>query len=529
VISCTVTIRNGNGEPLRGATVRVASNSGSTDRSGQWTTSVDPDIAASAEFVHPYYVPEKSAFIGPVQHSAWDNSLVQRQASPSNVSLTVTLGRLDTVPTLELPESRVEEIANAPPSDPAAALLFRPPRFSNRVRAYRFQWNDARTVHVAQPDLLPDPPYSGLPKGWARFHNEIVNADLAALGRFYWTEYPLRPSSPKWAVAIWSPNLSADTALELLDFVVFFSPHTQSYVAKYPYGLVRDTKPPDQQYMTLGRKYLVDEYFFVQQLLARRNRSVMVMPICNHGEWGPVASGEGLFRLLREVSVFLHRQCRTSNLGVMKPTDHPDSLAGLNQRTVSVPLTSSSFGSVPKVGKVVIGGFSTGIAAVKQVMTGWPVSLAQTFWGVTPGGGGSPEQQWAAAWRELWDLDGYHPQTGGWPAYLDQAAQWYGADSRRILRLYHSSGRVPPDPAADPHKLYKTLIGSGVRLDKSVPSTPDVGWARIVQGDRWTVVRMANEYVDHGPAAEAPPFDDAHHTTPKIGFSHAAGLTAVGK
>lgn len=529
VISCRVNVINANSEPVEGATVSVGTMSGSTDQHGRWTTTVDPEAPVSIEVSHTYYVSEKAGFKGPLQHISWDNSLVRRDSAISDVTLTATLGRIDTCPTLELQESRIEAIAKVPPYDPTAALLFRPPRFSNRTKAYRYQWNDIRTVQAAHSALLPDA-HAGLPKGWARFLSDAIKVDIAALGRFYWVQYPLRPGSPKWVVAIWSPNLSANTALDALDFVVFFSPHTLSYVAKYPYGLVPGTKPPDQQYMTLGKKYLVDEYFFVQQLLARRNRSVMVMPICNRGDWGPVTSGEGLLRLLREVSVFLHRQCRTSQLGVMKPTDHQDSLAGLNQRAVSTPLTSTSFGAVPKVGRVAISGFSTGIAVVKQVMSTWPVSLPRTFWGVTrKGDGPSSEQQWATSWRELWDLDGYHPQTGGWPAYLDQLAVWYNADRERILRLYHSSGRVPPDPTVNPHKIYKLLLGMGIRLDKSVTSTPDIGWARIVQGDRWTVVRMGDAYVDHGPPNETPPFDDAHHTTPRIGVSHAAGLTTVGK
>jgi hypothetical protein len=529
MISCAFNVINANGEPIEGATVRVGAVLGSTDQNGGWITSLDAS-PSSIEIAHLYYVPERVSFNGSLRDADWNNALVRRDnISGDTTTLTVTLGRLDTCPTVELPEPRIEAISKAPPYDPDATLIFRPPRFSNGAKAYRFQWNDIRTVHVARPALLPDPPYAELPKGWARFLSDPIEVDLAALGRFFWLQYPLRPSSPKWVVAIWSPNLSASAPLEALDFVVFFSPHTQSYVAKYPYGLVPDTKPPDQQYMTLGKKYLVDEYCFVPQLLARRNQSVMVMPICNRGEWGPFASGEGLMRLLREVSLFLHRQCRTSQLGVMKPTDDPDSLAGLNQRTIVRPLISGSFGVVPKVGRVALGGFSTGIAVVKQVLSTWPVSLAQKFWGVnSTSGGPSSQALWEATLRELWDLDGYHPHTGGWPAYLDQIASWYSADQGRRLRLYHSSGRVPPDPSVDAHKLYK-LLRAEVRLDKAIPSTPGVGAARILQGDRWTVVRMDDTYVDHGPPAESPPFDDAHHTTPRIGFSHAAGVTTIGK
>ena len=528
MIDCTVSVINANGEPIKDADVRLGTVLGSTSPDGRWTTTVDPQGPISLGISHPFYVPERASFLGDLRTAAWDNGLVRRDVTDSSLSLSVTLGRIDTSPTVELPESRVEAIAKTPPADPSAALVFRPPRF-RAVKAYRFHWNTERTVRVARPALLPDPPFEALPQGWARFQNDQIKVDTAALGRFYWVEYPQRPNSPKSVVAIWSPNLSTVQPLIAMDFVVFFSPHTASYVARYPYGLVPKTKPPDQQYTTLGKKYLVDEYFFVQQLIARRNPSVVVMPICNHGDWEPFTSGEGLLRLLREVAVFLHRQCRTSRRGNMEPTADPDALCGLNQRTVVGPLTSTSFGAVPRVGRVAIGGFSTGIAIVKKIMTSWPVSLSRALWGISGKESSSPQQLWTKSWRELWDLDGYHPQTGGWPHYLDLLETWYGETADRIVRLYHSSGRVPPDPTTDTHKLYKLMLNAGIKLDRSVPPTTGVGWARIMQGDRWTIVRMANSYVDHGPTNEAPPFDDAHHTTPRIGFSHAAGLTTLGK
>ncbi len=51
------------------------------------------------------------------------------------------------------------------------------------------------------------------------------------------------------------------------------------------------------------------------ELAARQNPAVIVLPICAHGDWGPFASGSGILRLLREVAVFSHRECRTSSLG----------------------------------------------------------------------------------------------------------------------------------------------------------------------------------------------------------------------
>jgi hypothetical protein len=94
------------------------------------------------------------------------------------------------------------------------------------------------------------------------------------LGRFFWLMHPGRPNEPQYVVAVWSPNINHDGPLELLDMVVFFSPHTAGYGARYPFGLfgmLPDPKAADQQYMTLGAKYLLQEYGFAYNLIGRRS------------------------------------------------------------------------------------------------------------------------------------------------------------------------------------------------------------------------------------------------------------------
>jgi hypothetical protein len=122
--------------------------------------------------------------------------------------------------------------------------------------------------------------------------------------------------------------------VQSLDYVVFCSPTTanEEYTAAtYPYGLVFKENP-FQKYLELAKKYMLDEFFFAYEMVAQRNRAVSVMPIGNAGDLGPCLSGEGVLRLLREIGLFLHRQCRTSRLGVRPPTDSPIELAGPNMR-----------------------------------------------------------------------------------------------------------------------------------------------------------------------------------------------------
>jgi hypothetical protein len=137
-----------------------------------------------------------------------------------------------------------------------------------------------------------------------------------------------------------------------------------------------------------------------------------------------------------------------------------------------------------------------------------------------------PEGAFNASFRELWDLDGYHPQTGGWPAYLDMLDRWCG--DNRTLRLCHSGGRVPQHPKTDPHRLWKRLIGEGVTVDRSLGPVPGMGAAQELHGKRWSVVSFDDAYIETAPQAGTPPLSDAHHATPKVAFSHVTALSPIG-
>jgi hypothetical protein len=413
-------------------------------------------------------------------------------------------------------------------ADAHAALLFHPPRFK-QLRAYNGHWNDDREIRLARAPLLPAPKNANQPPGWQRFLSDAARADVAALGRFFYLTWAARPADPQYLVAVWSPNLANEVPLPELDFIVFFSPTTAKYVPAYPYGLDKGTGIK-QPYLDLGVKYLVNEYFYVHPLIARRNRAILVMPLCRRGDWGPPGTGEGLLRLLREVALFLHREGRTSRLGNAQIDSRPDLLCGASVRDQRIPIRDPHRADVPAPGAVAIGGFSSGIAPVKAVMSRWDVGLPSTLWGVRP----TPERQgprdsWKRAFRELWDLDGFHPGTGGWPSFLTALSDWYSADNRRRVFLYHCQDTVPLDPKTDQHPFWRALQREGTTVDTVIPSTPGRGWATELAGQRWAILRLANNYISGGPRAETPPLsDDAHHNVPKVAFSHAAAVTTVG-
>ncbi|MEV5750526.1 hypothetical protein AB0L00_22120 [Actinoallomurus sp. NPDC052308] len=531
-INCTVSVVDVNGRPLAGASVSLGAARGVTDAAGTWTTVIaDPGAPITLEVDDSYHVKEVCAFEGDPRTAMWNNALVSRTINGADLLLSVRLGRMDTSPTTSRSDAELAALMTTKARDPGAVLLWKPPRFPN-VLSYRTQWNDQREVRVPRPQLLPSTAVPPGTKGWNRLQSDPAVADLAAFGRFYWLEYSPRPSRPRWVVAVWSPNLPDERPPATLDYVVFYSPTTanEEYTAAtYPYGLVY-AAAPFQKYLELAKKYLLDEFFFAYEMVAQRDRAVLVMPIGDAGDIGPWASGEGLLRLLREVGLFLHRQCRTSRLGLRPPTASPVELAGPNMRGATVPVVAGSFGDAPAVGKVAVAGFSTGIGPVKGIMPdgGWNTSLGSVLWGVPAGNGADPRRLWRESWRELWDLDGFHPATGGWPTYLDLLQTWARANESRVVRSYHTSGRVPPDPRKDPHPVWKYLRGPGLDIDLSLPAVAGIGRAQQLQNARWTSVTMDDSYLDGG-SVDLPGWLDPHHTTPRVGFPHALKITTVGR
>lgn len=523
----TFNVLDANGLPITGATcVASGGPTATTDANGSATTTTTAG-GGSFSFQHPLFVREDVVFAD-IQTGQWNNSLVGRVAvSASAVTLQVTMGKVAVAPTVEITEGQASALALAR-ADPAGVLLFRPPGFPATTRAYRFQWNATVAIRVAQQRLLPaSAPAAGM-RGWDRFQTTTSPPiPMADRGRFFWLVYPQSGPS-QFVAAIWSPNVPAPQPLPALDFAVFLSPHTQAYTAKYPYGLLpAGSNPADQQYMSLGAKYLLAEFGFAAEIAAAGFPTTLVMPICRQGDWGPFASGEGLLRLLREVAVFLHRECRTSNLGTSQPGyDVNYRLAGGSLRS-GTGIRDSYFGPVPPVGKIALSFFSTGAAPAKTAMGsgGLPHGYASADWGVPSGGSGSSFADiWKQAFREVWDLDGFHPATGGWPAYLTLLRGWYQADRARHFHLCHSSGRVPPPPMS-----YPGLLGERPGPLWTVPSRPGFGGGQELHADRWSVVTFDDAYISGGDPKIMPPLGDAHHATAAVAFAHAVTMTTIGR
>jgi hypothetical protein len=65
--------------------------------------------------------------------------------------------------------------------------------------------------------------------------------------------------------------------------------------------------------MDLGYRHLLKRAF-VDSLVARNRKAVLVMPVWKLGVMKPFNCREAVLRLCEEVVLFLHRECRTSNM-----------------------------------------------------------------------------------------------------------------------------------------------------------------------------------------------------------------------
>jgi hypothetical protein len=607
-IGLQVSVIDANGAPIKGAVVVGDFGTATTNAGGTVDLGMPESRNPRLTVKHPYYVTEDVTFEPDYANGSWDNSLVTRQVTKTGVNLQFQLGRGGTAPTVLIEESDVPNYFKGN-ANPGAAIIASCPTFPGTF-SYRNQYNINHSlgtnkngettggIRVAAPSrVLLFPPPLGLPGpnayGWDRFQNEPRAVNVATAGRFFWFLYPQQPDpapgSRQYAVAIWSPRMpdGQNTAVTSLDMIVLYSPTTAGKPtfeqARYPFGLVAGENPSDspyQPYMKLGNRYILDEeFFFALQLAANNNQAVLVMPICAAGDWGSFQYGEGVLRLLREVAVFLHRECRTSNLGDKVNGSNPYRFAGGSTRSPSFSIRGKDFGAVPIVGKVAVAFFSNGYTPVSNFLKGsWslpamgtpsnPPVFTSQYWGTPNLPPTDSARVWSTAWRELWDMDGYHPE--GWqaptsptaPCYLDNLKAWFGSkDGGRIIRLCDSSGRIGSvsnvDPSTCQHPLFYLFRKEGYTVGPlRVPQPAGKGSfvfgdARELQGERWSVVAFDDRYVLDADQSVLPmlspdlsvlqqraskdkkPVNDlidfqAHHSTARIAFSYATSLTSVG-
>ena len=460
-----------------------------------------------------------------------DNGLCRVTADATTLTVAVTLTRLRCAPTVHLPDDKIDRL---PPGDAGGVLLQRAGTDLTYRWLFTGQFPKFRTL--AQPVLD-----RAEGEEWERFHFREAAIDPVTTGREFYTEYGgTRIAAPRFAVALWVPHFA--TRMTSIDMVFFFHPSTARdpypldrfpFRGNYPYGVVKAKNGGrDQPYTRLPHRYLYSERQLVYQLLATRRQAVIVMPIApaeNTGStvvthWTPFQTPDRLARLAIEICHFLHREMQTTAPHLPAMRDPRRRLAGDTQRGSYGPF--ADFGAPPKVGTIVVSGFSGGTAPILSLVSA----------SGREGSGRYPTSLWSAnaevfthAWRELWDLDLEGLGDSGVKAF----AKWQQRGDH-TLRAYHS-----PDTWSKRDNPFVGSLGAAANVISRADSSKKEIWANELHahpatGGPWSSVLMSKAYLTGkdnvvNPGEPVPPFmiGDTHGFVSQIGFGHAAALSGL--
>ena len=476
-VSCRITILDVNEVPIVGADVRLNLTRSITDINGRVLASTIVPTGTTLKVWHPSYVGETVIFFDDFRTGKYSNPLLRRVPSQNLVTLTLTLACYTSAPIKDLSFS--EFTARAKRKDDVGAVIAE--KASPTTLQYRDSNLFAHPLRLANKTLTPTPPLtpSNLQQnfGWDRFSTTQTSSSISpsSHGRIYWLTSHVSLLSPHpFAVNIWSPNFpTSTTPPSTIDIIFFYTPSTEWATATYPYGVVMfkpdpppDIAPfPDQSYMAVGNRYMQKdrEHQLVYPLAALDRKAVLIMPMSNKGKWDAVLSKEGVWRLCKEVIAFLHRENRFSSLGVAAERGVLSSKAkagGSLRDYESGGPRLSDFGARPKIGKMVVGFFSAGAFPAKWMMEEGSDTLVNALknrrgelqnkygafanndafvkfnsalWGCRSGSGDA-EGDWlkdmSEAWKETWDMDGFHVRELKKGCFRQYLAQVSGADQQ---------------------------------------------------------------------------------------------------
>lgn len=582
--TCFVDVLDANDDPIQGVSVFVHQSQGLTNLEGKTTISVlaaPYNIRVTA--FHPCYVRENAQFSGSIFSGSYDNALVQRSLGPQagDVNLILRLGRFASAPTRILSDE--DFLAQAKKKQDIGGVVIEPLQGRPGEMSYRNTLMYPEHVKCANMTLTPSPEADTKAMGWGKLNHETVPVDSPEnYGRLFYILSQKSAASPQPLILyIWSPNLTSEQPVKEFDIIFFYHPSTGEYTAKYPFGvgIPPEQSIPAQAYPALGSNYMQNHGgpALIYPLIARQRKAIIVFPVSNQGTWGPFLAQEGVWRMCKEVSFFLHRECRTSSMYTSSlSTDKYKARAGASLRDISLNgVRATDFGQPPRIRKIVIGFFSEGCRPAKSVLDYYSLSSAplpeapKTSKKASNKGASSsfPANLWGCPhldaedfkpiFLELWDMDGFHPDTGGWSAYLGQLDKWYHSGVDRSFHLCHSDGRGPRRPLAtlapgakkdqdpdDKTGLWKKLIPDPYNTDnipyRSVdPKKYTAKPIEEVHGRRWSITALRNSYLEYRtPGMDLPDEfpvlvtgqkDAAHPATLRVGWSHNIVLSDVSK
>jgi hypothetical protein len=547
-----VVVSNANGAPIEGAELRRTIWTG-----GQLDEI--PRIKISSEFIfdadanarnivcelsHPRYAPLVVSMVRNPTEQSWMWTHPNRQVITSGQDLTVgaVLGRLRWPPTSHIPEDQLKSRAAArkrPVDDQALAQKKDPPKFVPLDESYRsllttqdgrsYRLQDAvqpkiADFHVVAPDLVGVDPTQ---PGWGHFAFRVASIDPARSGHLYFTEFGEVASNlsggRRFLVGLWVPETLTQLGVKSLDFIVWLHPSTgdvhfypkdtDPYRTKYPFAIWAETLPQGggfgapQRYVNLPIHHLFTTQHFLQyQMEAARRNAVIVIPIAPSGDFGPLLTQPPLFRLLKELCLWIPRGDSNSR--------------GMPGR----------FPPTPNVGKVAVSAFSSSGPHLNTLMANPRTNLSDQEWGARPSakawtGMASDDRDFEAAWSEMWSIDSFDP--GGFSSFVGKAIDWYNRGDRylRIYKSEHTGGWDLENPKTAKVKDFishgRTVMRGSGNLQAVVVQDP---------GGRWSFAYLSDAFMS-GPSPAAPPPqllpDSPHEMMPRLLFGHAAGLSGL--
>jgi hypothetical protein len=591
-ITVRITISDVNNDPITGANVSVQQQQAITDINGQVTfTPPDSPDSITLQVRHPDYISEFVTFSGNVILSTHNNPLLRRSAPLEAPALSVILGRYAPSPVKLIEEPLFTTLAKAK-SDIGGVIGERiDAKSSDSPLQYRNTWMFKNQTTCANTTLTPDPDVSVDKKaGWQRINSvDLPEIEPLQHGRLFWLQSQVSAASPKpWVALVWSPNFTGPSPTTSVDMMFFYTPSTDWVVAKYPYGVVMfkdDKKPkdppvPDQTYMSIGNKYSWEQMAMVYSLIARNRNAVLIIPMSERGHQDPMLAQEGVWRLCKEVMLFLHREHRFSNIGMKLAEStvlQPRIRAGATLRDYGfIAPRALDFGPIPTIRKLVVGCFSAGASPAKWMMepenwsldeslrnlrSKWVSKYGSTWinkdafaafpdrlWGCSsPREARVPERkaQFHQAWTEWWDMDGFNflGKVSIWHLYLPLLDEWHQAQQGRVLRLCHSDGRRPRrilNPVKDKDDstgLWDRLKKQGIIYKSLKTAKCEARPIEEVHGDLWSVIALSSVYLNARPQPiadkEAVRFPsliavDDHNATFRIAWGHCITSSDVG-
>lgn len=498
---------------------------------GETVVSLPDDTCAIALTVNPNaYHPDlvRLRKAGPKSEWLYDNPAASLTPVPDGLEVRLTVGRLRAAPTVVIPDKDLPKIKGPPPG----VLLYGTP---HGLIYHSLYWDVYPFIRLDHPALKESLPENA--KLWERMRSTKVNKiDPAREGTYFHLEYGDRILGPRLLLSVFLPH---SASRKVLDVAVFLSPTTAlkdrfprdtwPFRRNYPYGLTERS----QEYPRHGQAYLFNNSHLAYQFLAAGSSAAVVMPIAPYGDWSIFQTRSGLHRLVKEISLFLHREMLTTSERLPRPVSEYNVHAGGSVRDLTglgmgVGVAVFAHWSSPlPLGRVAVSAFSTGCIPLQALLTDTEGKLPSNYDARYFAGNIDAFNE---IFAEVWDIDCAHHRYGGYPAFETALAAWMKPGKR--FRLYHSQETggdrdSMTQPALAPLTKESDIVHSPTVKEQGVTL-----WAheRYAANNDWSVLRFANAFLSSRDGGTSNPYwmmDDTHHFLPKIAFGHAALLFAA--